>query len=376
MMPVDWEKLLGDPLFQLNLSLWMTQPCPIVNLAPRPLLREVGYEVYQIEPRLTLPLATQAALRAAKLAFSQVSEPDIVFRGAQGKILLWECKKSLFGYDPSKDDREYRQARTFLLATKAFAEDALGLPKGSVPDTHLNYCTVHKDKIPQFEGIQSIAQELQTAKFATTATTAFLRRVKDNQLGFSVKSSSAALPPALQAVMKGDSCDILNLGDSGADPRPLYYYPWMPDSEAEPDNYSMEQFGNRVLAAAAQHLGPLKPPYTAEIIFEEILRLVYNPFFQNWRNMNQRRHVKSKAFELVSKQILSVNTKKNEHQVHVKQEPLAGSLGKLVVIVPDDNKLHQRIIEALHNWRPENVHWFAPKQEEFPLQEITQGSNQ
>lgn len=361
-MLTDWSKFLGDPLFQVNLSLWLTQPRPSAGLSPRPLLREAGYEVYQIEPSLALPLSVQTALGASKLPFSQSSEPDILFRGPQGAILLWECKRSLFGYAPPNNEREHKQARTFLLATSALLESALGLPPGRVRATHLNYCAMRKEGTPQFAGVQAIAGELQAAKFAITSSSAFLLFVENQALCLVVEPGLATLPAPLQTAVGSSPCELLKVGDEKTDPRPLYYYPWMPDSEPQPDDYNMAQFGNRVLGAIAQFLGSRKAPYSAEISFEEVLRLVYNPFFPNWRSVGQRQHIKAKAFELASKQIRSVNTKKDEEQVEVKQETVGGSLGKLVVSVPTV-KLHRRVIEALRKW--ESTPWFTPQQEEF-----------
>ena len=47
--------LVSDPLFQLNVLLWLTQPLP-QGSALVPLLYQQGFTVYAISPALALPL--------------------------------------------------------------------------------------------------------------------------------------------------------------------------------------------------------------------------------------------------------------------------------------------------------------------------------
>lgn len=365
-MSHTWTGLLSDPLFQLNLSLWLTRPRHAGNFTPRPILREAGYEVYYIEPELNLPPALQAQLAAKKLPHSSHSEPEIIFRGEAGDFIIWECKCSLFGYEPKKDEREYRQARTFLLTTPSVLASALGLPSEHVKEAHLTYLSVHKNGIKHMDGVHSIAAELTACGLPTNKSAALLLKIQSNKITLGAHADNAAFPLRLAAALGNADLELAGIDDPLTDPRPLYYFPWTPEAEHSPNDYNSAQFGNRILAAVVQKLGPLKAPYTANIRFEDILASAYNPFFPAWRNRSSLQNLKSKAMKLAMEQIGRVNIKKEPDQVKISQQIIAGSLGVLTVTVPTV-KLHRRVIEALRKGNTST--WLAPVQGEFEFEE-------
>jgi hypothetical protein len=374
-MSLDWNNLLGDPLFQMNLSLWLAQPRPIgYTQTPRPLLREAGFEVYYIEPPFSLPIEIRKNLLDAKIAIGDRAEPDIVFRGAKGEIMIWECKRSLFGYDKKKTAREHKQARIFLLATPALLQSVLGLAPGQPPASSLTYFVKKNASVEQLDGLLKLAGELQKANFSTNPLSALLLCIRDHRLLLTAKPSAKALPATLQKHLGAEDCEILKITEPDTDPRPLYYFPWMPESDPDPttSKYGQIQFGNRILGAVAQQLGFRKVPYTAEVYFESLLQLVYNAFFSNWRNKKQLGNLKAEAFKIIKAQLVSVNTKKEEEKLSVSSELAAGSLGKLIVTVPTQ-KLHQRALMALSKW-PGTI-WFEPMQDEIVFPEDPVGAS-
>ena len=175
-------------------------------------------------------------------------------------------------------------------------------------------------------------------------------------------AADAALPFSLRSVVGASSCDLATLAGAETDPRPLYYFPWVPDAEFEKNTYNMAEFGNRILGSIARQLGPLRPPIVVCIPFETILGDAYTPFLPSWRDKAAIRHVRTKAFELAGKVIRSVNVKKEDDKVLVNSETTAGGLGVIMVTIPSE-KLHRRVIEALARWEAEQ--WFNPGQMEI-----------
>jgi len=54
-MTLEVNELIGDPLFQLNALLWLTQPLPHGDRIT-PLFYQHGFTVYAIAPLLPVPL--------------------------------------------------------------------------------------------------------------------------------------------------------------------------------------------------------------------------------------------------------------------------------------------------------------------------------
>lgn len=114
------ETLLGDPVFQLNLLLWMAMEQPDEGYRVRPLFHKWGFELLFIEQPFQFPVPLAAAIRGADPKISANPEPEMVLgRERDRKALYFEAKKSSFWVDSSNAD----QARGHLLAAgAAFAE--------------------------------------------------------------------------------------------------------------------------------------------------------------------------------------------------------------------------------------------------------------
>jgi len=116
------DKCLQDPVFQLNLLLWMAKDQPRDNefYRVRPLFRELGYDIHYVENPFSFPEITRKAIEESEIDISQKPEPDLVLRDQDHrKALYFEAKKQSFG--PSSSTA--RQARGHLIATgPAFSE--------------------------------------------------------------------------------------------------------------------------------------------------------------------------------------------------------------------------------------------------------------
>lgn len=114
------DELLIDPVFQLNLLLWMAKEQPSDNYRVRPLLYQAGFRLIYIEQPFAFPVETATAIQNSQLNISLEPEPEmIVGRERDQKALYFEAKANSFS--PQSDNS--RQARGHLLACgTAFGE--------------------------------------------------------------------------------------------------------------------------------------------------------------------------------------------------------------------------------------------------------------
>lgn len=114
------DVLIRDPVFQLNLLLWMAKEQPPDDYRVRPFFFELGFNIIYIEQPFPLPEETSRRAADSGLAIKTAPVPELILGHARnGKALYFEAKASSFG--PQSDNS--KQARGHLLATgPAFQE--------------------------------------------------------------------------------------------------------------------------------------------------------------------------------------------------------------------------------------------------------------
>lgn len=301
-MPTSPSDLLGDSLFQLNLLLWMLQPPNRSNI--RPLLSEAGYKLRSIEETLPLSPALLTRLSNAALTAKEDAAPDAILLNDNAEHLLVECKASMFGPQPSKDGRDgnQRQARSFLLQTPPVLRSALA--GSAVKGTHLAYLTRHNDKHDQTQGVRALADELQQAKLPTVECCVWRLLEHEGGIGMVVPKSSEKWPTTVRAACKtrrgSKAIKLIPRDDFGNDIRPLYFIPWMPESEPEHNEYNSRAFGNRILGAAVVRIGRTEVGEDAVLNYEELLDEVTLGVFAKWRNKDAKKSLRERVRKLLA----------------------------------------------------------------------------
>ncbi|MBI2925834.1 MAG: hypothetical protein HYY24_09045 [Verrucomicrobia bacterium] len=114
------EALIRDPVFQLNLLVWMAKPQPADGYRVRPFFVERGFQLMYIQQPFPLPQETQRAIAGVNLGISAAPEPELLLqRTGDKKALYAEAKANSF----SPDSTTAKQARGHLLACgPAFGE--------------------------------------------------------------------------------------------------------------------------------------------------------------------------------------------------------------------------------------------------------------
>jgi len=357
-MSIDLQQLVGDPLYQVNVTLWMLQPQPQGHVQVKAILRDAGFKLRFIEPLLPLPPDLLARLQRDSLAVSgSPPSPDLLLDGSEKTAVLWECKRNTFGKQPDKDDRPQRQARSFLLHTPPVLVSALAASPASLRNTQVVYLTCLAPAHDQSEGLQHVHAEL-TAKgytvspFSVLALSADKTRVLLRQVG------TASTPVRGLEGLASNPAIIQESPDPDTDPRPLYYLPWMPESEPEPSDYNQRAFADRVLAAVTKVIGLTRLPGEARILFDDALAAATHGHFRLWRNKNTKAAIVDAARDVIRKVL-----KKAVPEVQI--QPVAGQPSPGLAVSLPDEKVKKRLIKGLRQWRDEQ--WLKQVQLQFNL---------
>jgi hypothetical protein len=232
-------ELIRDPVFQLNVLLWLAQPLP-PGYQITPLLHARGFDVYAIALRLALPPDVLLALRDGGFETQAGVRPDVILaKESAGKFAITECKGRSFGSGSSTAD----QARTLLILAGPRCHEVLGLQSHEVQQSILAYL------VPTSEQVALLAtfSELREAFHARGVSTgeAFLLGLAttDGNMGLEVDDATAQffeLSPGRHTFLPLEP---------DTDPRPLYFVPFDPDTD---QSAAEKMFGRRVLSERMQ----------------------------------------------------------------------------------------------------------------------------
>lgn len=123
------EQFIVDPIFQVNLLIWMAVEQPAQGFRIRPIFYDRGFELLYIEQPFPFPPeirnSIETAAGKAKIPVTLVPESDLLLQQHQrGKALYFEVKRSAFTVQSSNAS----QARGHLMAAgEAFGEVFDGL---------------------------------------------------------------------------------------------------------------------------------------------------------------------------------------------------------------------------------------------------------
>ena len=264
-------ELIANPLYQVNLVLWMAQPS--ANLPIKPVLYEAGYRLHDIEPELPLPLDLAGALADDEIAISDPVSPDVILDSPKKEYLLVECKASMFG-GPRPGEKacsQLRQARALLLLMPKVLASTLGLQPADVAESKVLYLTRLDGEVPQAKGVCDVGKELESRGYAIVDCGIVCLTVTKKGIELTKCKGTGQLPPSIKRELAND-VQVHEIEGKDVDGHMLYYLPWMPGATNVKDEYGQAVFGSRVLAAATEVIGPLRPPCQAKLEVDAILR--------------------------------------------------------------------------------------------------------
>ena len=295
-MATSVERLIGEPLYQVNLLLWMLQAS--TGAPVEPVLQQAGYKLRWVEIDLPLPLALGQRLRTEEIEFSDPVAPDVVIEGAPGEYVLVECKRTMFGATPQEggSNSAIRQATSLLLQVPGVLNTAVPVPPESVRESQLVYLSRRQDGLDQLGGVSEIAVRLRAVGFQT---------VRHSLLTLTSTPDAVFLHGCDQLPLFPRDLTALKVQDvqPDTDPRPLYLLPWLPSSEPAVDEYNQRAFGARILSEAAIRVGLQTPPTHVVFDVDELLRSVMRGVYDRWRNKADRNVLRSNARKLIKTQL-------------------------------------------------------------------------
>lgn len=286
---IDTKALLSDQVFQLNTFLWALQELP--ESSPiQPVLRQAGYQLRSIEPRLIVPrtpVVIDALHELNRSKDRSPCHPDLWLQHSEHPSeLIVELKSQ--GFSPKSSNS--RQALKLLLAAFDLSES---LGETTQHSGHLIYATISGDTSNLETTLNDLASKLhdEGANAAPTSVIGFSEEVD----GVAISSSSSNLPePAANALA---SPAVVLRRDDDNDLQPLYLIPWIPGIE-DSQNPQLHKAGydeltRRALTHVLSAIGRAEVPTTLKITGEEIMSRSTFRVFDSWRGDTRKQFTKA-----------------------------------------------------------------------------------
>lgn len=206
-------ELIGDPLFQLNLMLWISFPQPPGGRFT-PVLYDAGYKVQWISPKLSLSQEILGKLRKGEINSNRSVCPDLVLKQIDDdKFVLVECKSSGF----SSESTTAKQAFGMLVMQGNQLRDSVGGPRTDKWFSQLVYVVKSHDRVKLNATLGELAEAVDQAACASNEfdTWGLIQKNDGVYLNF-------GQAPCLNI---SGSCPVRVLEGEQQDYRPLYLIP-------------------------------------------------------------------------------------------------------------------------------------------------------
>ena len=283
------NELERDPLFQLNVVLWMAQPLPSgLEGQPQPLLYSRGFTVYAVGPLLALPPAVRLAVVDSGVDTQESAAPDVVLaRQRDGRFAFVECKGGWFGVESSTA----RQARALLIMAGPAAADVLGLQADGISEAMLSLISSEEDRGKLGDTLHDLGRELSQAHFRVGPSDVLGLRTDGGNVSIEVHGAAGEF----YGLALG-SHELLKL-EPETDPRPLYFVPFDPDVCQSPTEraYCKRVLYERMQVSIVSALGHAGPPVDLSIETERLLNDAMFGTYSRWEKRESRQNRKGCA---------------------------------------------------------------------------------
>ena len=262
MKPEEWIK---DPVFQLNLLLWMAREQPDDAYLVYPLFARHGFEWLAVEQPFAFPPATNAAIESVmsrtKMRIHRHPEPELILkRDRDQSALYFEAKKSSF----SSTSKTASQARGHLLAAgPAFAEVQTPLKSAT-----LTYVLPQDQCSLMGICLGELTAELQQAGLSPGSYSLTGLSVQDASLNYHLDSAGQSVIGCQQ-----NRVPVMHDLDEATDPSPLMLVFSVEDcADQDRAGYYRHILQQQVLASLLCHLHAAPATGSLTITAADILR--------------------------------------------------------------------------------------------------------
>lgn len=281
------KRICEDPLFQLNLTIWLAQPMPD-NFSIRPLFYQSGFKIYSIGLLLPLPPDIKLITETSNLKVQGSVKPEIILECENTtKLLIVECKKSSFG----KTSSTANQARTLLILSGSTIFDVLGMDTSKTLKGYLCYFTMAEQTGLLENTLSQLAEEIKLQiNLKTGGYGCFGINPENNsiQLEFSEQLMSDL------GIIQSSPVEVLNVVD-GTIPRPLYFIPYDSGVDQTPEEqaFCRRILYERFLGFILCKIGPAAIPGNVIITWDEVIKEVTMGLYEVWDDRDVKKHMKS-----------------------------------------------------------------------------------
>lgn len=272
--------IIEDPVFQLNLLLFLTWDAPSTGDIDPVFLRS-GYNLSFVETKLTVPDAIHLRLSEGGLHIQRTARPDIFLEHEESHTLVpMECKRSSF----SSTSSTAAQARSLLVFDGIQLSTFVG--KTSVWESALTYVTVTGNGELLITTLQELSAEIFSYGYGTAKVSCLEIALRNDGVYLSAIERGYHLPNVnFNAARK-----IINLSEE-EDPRPLYIIPFTLGGTHDPDPFCEEVFRERIRLAIALLLGNISQEpqeHTLDTVMERVITV-----WSMWDHQEEKRAIKS-----------------------------------------------------------------------------------
>ena len=335
------NELCKDPLFQLNLAIWLAQPQPLSEFYVYPLFYESQLNIYSIGPRLALPLDIRLAV-TEKIDFQDAIRPDLILTTAEKKkFCILECKSSSFG--PNSSTAE--QARTLLLVTGPVISEVLGIGKRGENEGILCYFLGSDGGELMEETLKILEKEIKDKTKLETGTYGC----------FEIKPSQTSIileyPEKIKIFLnltKDSPVEIIKF-EEDTDPRPLYFVPYDPNIQQtkEEQELSRRILFERMLGHMISKIGGADIPYSVTFTTQELLDYATFGFYEIWEDNEAKKHLRRLVKDFLNQIKNFINEPLRESVIYEPQKGWSFNL--------KDRETHEEILKQLQKFKPENL---------------------
>jgi hypothetical protein len=303
-MTLKIDDLLQDPLFQLNVLLWLAQPLPEAKSDITPLFYNNGFSVYAIAPLLAPPLDVREAAKDANVNIQERCRPDVILENQiERKFVFTECKKASFSITSSTA----LQARSLLIVAGPRADEILGLPSNKGSKSFLAYLIPEGQKNLLGKTLKSLNAELADKGLGPGAY--FILGLASSAGQVLIRMDKQA--QTIFGLHEADNKFLTSEPDT--DPRPLYFIPYDPDvfndQTSEEKKFCQRSLFERMHSGIVAAAGRSNPPIKISLEPPKLLNDAMFGMYELWQNPDSARHMKRLCRQFMNSLMNEVNAR-------------------------------------------------------------------
>jgi len=334
------NELCKDPLFQLNLAIWLAQPQPPSEFYVYPLFYESQLNIYSIGPLLTLPPDIRLAV-TEKINCQDAVRPDLIFEAlGKKKFCILECKSSSFGPESSN----VNQATTLLLIAGPVISEVLAIGKRGENECILCYLIGPNGAKAMEETLKTLEKEIKDKTSLESG----------NSDCFGIKPSPSAIVLEYSEkiknflnLIKDSPVEVIQI-EEDTDPRPLYFIPYDPNIQTkEEQELSRRILFERILGHIISRIGGADIPSSITFTTEELLNSATFGVYEIWEDNEAKKHLRRLVKDFLN------------NIMHFISEPLKG----FITYEPQkgwsfnlkDREACEEILKQIQKFKPETL---------------------